>query len=100
MSANFRSQYHEDKWIAGHWRRVGLPERGFFVEFGAGNGVHFSNTYWLEKDLKWTGLLCEPDPRNIVDRPGIPVERCCVGPAGVVSFGLHHTDGYLSGTLR
>lgn len=32
---------------------------GYFVEFGAGNGIDFSNTLVLEK-LGWNGLLIEP----------------------------------------
>lgn len=33
---------------------------GYFVEFGALNGIQDSNTYVLEKDYGWTGILCEP----------------------------------------
>lgn len=97
---NFKSQFQEDAWLDANWVKLGLPDVGFFVEFGAGDGVHFSNTYWLEMDRGWTGLLIEPDPRNVVNRPGIPVERACVGPAGAAEFCLHPTDGYLSGKLR
>ena len=35
---------------------------GYFVEFGADDGVLNSNTYVLEKSFGWNGLLMEPNP--------------------------------------
>ena len=39
-----------------------LEERatGFFVEFGATNGVTGSNSYMMEKSYDWSGILAEP----------------------------------------
>ena len=36
---------------------------GFYCEVGAFDGVTFSNTYYLEKELNWTGILCEPNTK-------------------------------------
>jgi FkbM family methyltransferase len=37
-----------------------FKEGGFYVEFGALDGINLSNTYLLENKFKWTGILSEP----------------------------------------
>jgi len=39
--------------------------KGFFIEIGVGNGITLSNTYFLEKNKKWKGILCEADSRML-----------------------------------
>ena len=38
----------------------GTADQGYFVEFGATNGIQLSNSFMLEKFYGWDGLLCEP----------------------------------------
>ncbi len=39
---------------------MNFQHEGYFVEFGATNGVDLSNTFILEKSLSWSGILAEP----------------------------------------
>lgn len=40
---------------------IGDGSEGYFVEVGVGDGVSLSNTYLLETELGWNGLLIEPN---------------------------------------
>lgn len=35
---------------------------GFFIEIGASDGIHLSNTYLLETNYEWKGICVEPIP--------------------------------------
>ena len=41
-----------------------FKRNGIFIEFGAYDGVIFSNTHLLEKQFGWTGILIDPIPNH------------------------------------
>jgi FkbM family methyltransferase len=41
-------------------QKLNFKRNGFFVEFGATNGVDYSNTLVMEKLFGWNGILSEP----------------------------------------
>ena len=48
---------------------------GTFLEFGAYDGVTFSNTFLLERLLNWSGVLLDPIPRHFEE---MNINRNCV----------------------
>jgi FkbM family methyltransferase len=62
--------------------QLGFPRGGYFLEFGAANGVELSNTCMLARDFGWTGILAEPARRWHDDlkaaRPESIIDTRCV----------------------
>ena len=92
----YRAQAGQDKWIFENLfgsNVDGARNRGgFFIEFGARNGVEHSNTYFFETFLGWYGLLIEANPKEqgniVMDRPASAVVNgaVCEKQGGTVTF--------------
>lgn len=55
----FASHIGQDNWVVD----VFLNNRGgYFLDFGAFDGIEISNTLTLERDLGWSGICVEPNP--------------------------------------
>jgi len=92
-------QHAEDFLI---WSLFDREESGFFVDVGAFDGIHLSNSYSFEM-AGWNGVCVEPHPEYFPlcqkNRPNTRVFRsACVGPtAGVDTDFLIEPLGLLSG---
>jgi FkbM family methyltransferase len=52
-----KSQVRQDLFVLSE---LNFKQNGYFVEFGATNGIDLSNTYLLETEYGWSGILAEP----------------------------------------
>lgn len=60
---------------------------GFFVELGANDGYSQSNTWFLEKEFGWRGVLIEPSPAEFVHLRRNRSKDNCFFCAACVDFG-------------
>lgn len=51
------SQRWQDLFVLG---QLNFKRNGYFVDFGASDGVFLSNSYLLEKEFGWKGIVAEP----------------------------------------
>jgi FkbM family methyltransferase len=98
----------QDLWVVHETKhKVG----GYFVEFGAADGIIGSNTLLLERDFGWRGILAEPNPvwhdalkrnrsaaidyRCVFDRTGDQVKFAATKHAGLATIvDFVSTDGH------
>lgn len=104
IAANSESyaQLKQDQWVL--FMMADMRD-GYFVEFGAGDGVTDSNTYLLERKYGWRGVLAEPQVEMMsLLRSRRPASMCfdvAVGPWDGKSVfnetsipGLSYVSGY------
>jgi FkbM family methyltransferase len=82
-----KAQLYQDLWVLSETRR---KKGGFFVEIGAFDGVRNSNTFLLEKELGWKGILVEPNPdchqRLRQNRSAVISTKAVYSKRGTVEF--------------
>ena len=60
-----------------------MERNGFYVDIGAFDGIHFSNTYTFEQ-IGWRGICVEPNPEIFAicraNRPrSVCLQKACTG---------------------
>jgi FkbM family methyltransferase len=57
----FYSQAGQDEWVVNFFDK---KKNGFFLDVGAYDGIDLSNTYFLEKELDWSGICIEANSQK------------------------------------
>lgn len=73
-----KSQLRQDLFVL---CELGFKRNGYFVEFGATNGVDLSNTYLMETNFGWDGILAEPAKlwhSSLKNNRSVAIETDCV----------------------
>ena len=64
-------------------------KNGYFVEFGATDGIGLSNTYMLEKEFSWSGILAEPGKNwhnELIANRSCKIDFRCISGKQVVFY--------------
>lgn len=80
MKFEGKAQLQQD-FLALFIQTIQKKKKGFFVEFGAADGVTYSNTFLLEKSFEWTGIVSEPAKiwhKNLVKNRDCLIDLRCV----------------------
>ncbi len=92
-----KSQLKQDLFVLDHFN---FKKNGFFCEFGATNGIDLSNTWLLENEFGWKGILAEPNSNYQLDlkknRKCLITEKCVWKKTGELLEFLNTQDGKFS----
>jgi FkbM family methyltransferase len=94
-----RSQLRQDLFVLD---QLNFKKNGFFVEFGATNGIDLSNSYLLEKEYGWTGILAEPAKlwhKELLNNRKSIIDTRCVWKETGVKLDFNETESAELSTL-
>jgi len=87
-----KSQLRQDLFVLS---RLNFKRGGYYVEFGATNGIDLSNSHILEKDFQWTGILAEPatiwHQSLRLNRPNSIIETSCLWKESGINLMFNET---------
>jgi FkbM family methyltransferase len=77
----YYSQYGQDQ-LLNHL--LNHKKFGIFIDIGAHDGVTYSNSYFFEKEMQWSGICVEPIPevfKKLVSNRNCITENCAISDA-------------------
>lgn len=84
----YYSQYNQDKILNEMFFKN--AKNGVFIDIGAHDGECFSNSLFFEKELNWTGLCIEPNPKVFEElknkRKSICINKAIYNKKGKIPF--------------
>jgi FkbM family methyltransferase len=92
------SQLLQDLWVISQHG----DNPGFFLDIGAGHPIHISNSWTLQSQFDWEGIIFEPNPefsllqKQIRSAPGVEILKLAVTPTKQ-DFMNYKSDGEYSG---
>jgi FkbM family methyltransferase len=85
LAPKSKAQLRQDLFVLS---QTNFKRKGFFVDFGATNGIDLSNSFLLEAEFGWRGILAEParcwHQRLRENRSGVVDTRCVWSESGRV----------------
>jgi FkbM family methyltransferase len=80
-----------------------FKQGGFFVEFGATDGVDLSNSFLLESKFSWNGILCEPAKfwkEDLITNRNSSIDFDCVWSKTGEDILFHETPSKVLSTIN
>ena len=94
-----KSQYAQELFALSELK---FKREGFFVEIGATNGISFSNTYMLESEFGWNGILAEPAKcwhKDLEMNRNCYIEKKCIYSTSGLELVFNETQARMLSTI-